>query len=186
MVEPVCLFVGCLFAAEDRHDEAVTMLAKDFGPPEVNSPHLLWDRSDYYRSELGPCIFRSFLFFGRVVDSSALAEVKLKTARVEAELAREHKRTVNLDPGYISLAKVVLASRKNYSHRINLGQGVFAETELIYCRGEYHPMPYTYGDYREPAVLKIFAEARRLFRTRLAEAARGCTRRLPGGPPRGL
>ena len=87
---------------------------------------------------------------------------------VEEMFSMEGIRKINIDPGYMTLAKVVLASRKNYSHRIYLGRGVFAEVELFYKDGIFNAMPYTYPDYRDDAFLRIFAAARSLLKKNIS------------------
>ena len=93
-----------------------------------------------------------------------LPDIKQTVMHIEKKFSEEGKRRVNIDPGYVSLAKVVLSSRKNYSHRIYLGKLVFAELELIFKDGSFHPLPYTYTDYRDEANIRTFEEARRLLK----------------------
>jgi hypothetical protein len=84
----------------------------------------------------------------------------LTTREIEYQLSEHEKRTVNLDPGYLTLAKVVLASTKNYSHRIFIGKGIYAEVTLIYKKGQYRPHLFTYMDYASDTVRGIFEQAR--------------------------
>ena len=168
MSEPVSLFVAALFSDPDTLAAPVAArLVSAFGPIILQSPLKPWQRSSYYDEEMGDRLFRGFYFFTEIVDSSILPEVKATTRLIEDDFSVEGRRKANLDPGYYSTAKVVLASRKNYSHRICIGRGVYAEAELVYRRGCFHPLPYTYGDYRDAAVLDLFSEARRLFKARL-------------------
>lgn len=159
MKNDAVLFVASLFSRSDRYAEGKRKLASAFGPFLSETPPAPWDYSDYYRDELGSPLFRSFIFFRDRVLQEELAAIKIKTSALEAELSLDGKRTVNLDPGYMTPAKVVLASTKDYSHRIYLGQGIYGEITLIYKGGGFQPHVNTYRDYRDYA--GIFDEARR-------------------------
>ncbi len=165
--EEAVLFVGCLFSSHEVFDEALPSLRRRFGDTFCESPCVPWDYSAYYARELGTPLFRKFLFFDPLVDATALVETKLATGEMEDTLSIGGRRQINLDPGYLTLAKVVLASSKNYSHRIFLGEGVFCELELFYEKGRFHPLPYTYFDYRDKAYLSVFSKARKLLKQKL-------------------
>ena len=99
-----------------------------------------------------------------VIDPSTLADIKLLTNDIEAIYSQNGKRRVNLDPGYITLAKIVLASTKNYSHRIYLGKGIYAELALFYKNHQFIAMPYTYNDYKDQTYLVMFMKVRNLLK----------------------
>ncbi len=157
------LLVGVLYAKEEYYLKAKERLAGMFGPIVMETAPRAWDYTDHYEEELGPDILRRFLFFGNLIQQDSLVEIKLFTNSLEAELSTGGKRNVNLDPGYMTMAKVVLASTKDYSHRICLGRGIFAEVALSYIRDGFKPYYYTYRDYRDEHHLKLFHEARKRF-----------------------
>jgi hypothetical protein len=165
--EDAVLFVGSLFSSDDIFSAAERDLREAFGMVLFKSPVVQWNYSEYYNSELKPPILRNFLFFKAIVDPPCLVEAKLAVMEMEKKFSVNGRRQVNLDPGYLTLAKTVLASRKNYSHRINLGKGIFAELELFFEHGRFNPMPYTYADYRDKRFLGFFATARELFKKSL-------------------
>jgi hypothetical protein len=165
--EDAVIFVASLFSSKDVFDNAVPKLNDLFGCIYYQSPPLPWNYSAYYNEELGTPLYRHFMFFETVVDPVFLVDAKLAVREIEKEFSMNGKRQVNLDPGYMSLAKVVLASGKNYSHRIYLGRGVFCELELFYQEGRFNPLPYTYFDYRDDLSLKSFIKARGLLKKRL-------------------
>jgi hypothetical protein len=165
--EDAILFVGSLFSSDDVFFAAEQDLREMFGTVLFKSPTVQWDYSDYYNSELRPPLLRTFLFFKTVVDPLCLVEAKLRVMEMEKKFSVNDRRQINIDPGYLTLAKAVLASTKNYSHRINLGRGVFAELELFFRQGRFNPMPYTYADYRDKRFLGFFATARELFKKSL-------------------
>jgi hypothetical protein len=158
--EEAVLFTGCLFSSKDIYEEALAAIKKRLGNVLLEAPPLPWNHSDYYAEELGIPLFRSFIFFATVIDTSILPEAKLEMMQIEKEFSKGGKRQINIDPGYLSLAKVVLSSRKNYSHRLYLGKLVFAELELIYKDGRFHPLHYTYTDYRNEENIRTFEKAR--------------------------
>lgn len=161
--EPI-LFIGMLFPEKEVFDEVTPRLKDKFGNILFESESQPWNFSDHYREEMGAPLYRKFIFFGEVIDPSILPEIKLFTNEIESSYSHFGKRRINLDPGYITLAKVVLASTKNYSHRIYLGKGIYAELALIYRGEQFHPMPYTYNDYKDPAYVSLFMKARNLLK----------------------
>jgi hypothetical protein len=165
--EDAVIFIASLFSSREIFDAAFAKLRDLFGRAYYQSPLLPWNYSSYYNTELGAPLLRNFIFFEPIIDTESLVEAKLSVLEVEKKLTVDGKRRINLDPGYMSLAKVVLASRKNYSHRIYLGKGVFCELELFYQAGRFNPLPYTYYDYRDDIFLRFFADARGLLKKRL-------------------
>jgi hypothetical protein len=167
---PVKLFVAIL-TPQGFLEEAEATLEQVFGPLDLQSPALPFLFTDYYEAEMGTHLLRKFVAFSSLIPQEGLVDIKHRTNAMESGFAsfRSGKmcRRVNLDPGYLTAAKVVLASTKDYAHRISLGQGIFADLHLTYEHGAYQPLPWTYPDYRTPEALAFFAEARRLYLTRL-------------------
>ncbi len=158
--ENALFFVGSLFVDETIFDASIDELKVVFGPILFISDACPWDASDYYQEELGSPLLRRFAFFSDVADTAGLVRAKHSVSRIEDRLSCNGKRRINLDPGYLTLAKVVLASWKNYSHRICLGSGVYAELELFCEDGCFKPLPYTYRDYRDSRSIRMFNSAR--------------------------
>jgi hypothetical protein len=154
------MFTGILFSGADRYDAALRALEGRFGDAVMETPALPWDYSDYYRSEMGGPLFRRFVFFRNLISKDELAAIKHISIGIEHELERDGKRTVNIDPGYLTPAKLVLASGKNHSHRIYLKEGIYAEVTLMYIRGEFVPQVNTFKDYRDERFLHYFYRAR--------------------------
>ena len=159
------LFVGALFSKKDSYLEAYHALQKAFGEVIMETPPVRWDFSEHYKEEMGEPLFRRFLFFKDLIEPDKLSEIKLMTNDLESELGTEGKRNINLDPGYLTFAKIVLASTKNYSHRIYLNKGIFAEVTLIFSKteGKFIPNINTYNDYKDERYGKFFLLARDLF-----------------------
>lgn len=162
--EPI-LFIGSLFSDTGVFDEVFPALKDNFGNILFQSSIHPWEYSGHYDKELGTPIYRNFLFFDRIIDPSTLADIKLFTNGLENYFSQKGKRRINLDPGYITLAKVVLASTKNYSHRIYLGKGIYAEIALLYKNNQFISMPYTYNDYKDRPYVAMFVKVRDLLKS---------------------
>jgi hypothetical protein len=154
------LFMGTLYSDPDLFSRSKEILQKIFGEILFTSPPSPWDYSLYYKDELGWPILRQFIFFRDLIDAGSLPGIKLKTNEIEEELSCNDKRGVNLDPGYLTLAKVVLASTKNYSHRIYLGEGIYGEVTLVYQDNTFKPHLFTYRDYQDRGCIDLFVSAR--------------------------
>ena len=110
---------------------------------------------------------RSFVSFKRLRDPGRLRNVKLRCVEIEKKFSRGGKRKINIDPGYISEANLVLSTTKDFSHRIYLGKGVFAEITLLYSGKHYIDLPWTYPDYKTNEYKAIFSKIRGLYREQL-------------------
>lgn len=160
--EKAHLFIGMLYSRAEIFNLAKKILEKTYGDILYISQPVQWDSSIFYRDELGWPIYRQFIFFKNSVDPGTLADIKLETIAIEKSFSSSGKRQINLDPGYITLAKVVLASTKNYSHRIYLGKGIYAEITLIFRKDQnlYMPHLFTYRDYQDKICIDMFMNVR--------------------------
>ncbi|MBF0317868.1 MAG: DUF4416 family protein [Nitrospirae bacterium] len=163
--ESAVLFCGLLYCDRGVCDVAIGALAGAFGRVALQSEEFQWDYYRHYASELGHPIYRRFIVIDGLFDSGAIADIKRRTNELENDLSTSGKRQVNIDPGYITLAKVVLTSTKNYAHRVYLRDGIYAEVTLLYnTKGTYMPHLFTYPDYKEPATLKFLLQARKTIK----------------------
>jgi len=154
------LIMGVLYRERPFWDKAAAQLEEFFGPPGEENLEFPFDRTDYYAREMGERLKRVFVSFRNPVSQDGLAEIKERSLRLEDDLADTagggRRRRVNLDPGLLDLDRLVLATAKNFSHRICLKGGIFAEVELIFRDGRFHPLPWTYPDYRRQDTLAFF------------------------------
>jgi hypothetical protein len=161
---PAKLFVGMLASEGDRLIEAEGLLVERFGAVDLWGDVLPFDYTDYYREEMGEGLKRRFLSFERLIRPDAIIDIKRATNQMEEEFARKTpdgpSRPVNLDPGYLTLSKVVLATTKDYAHRLYLGRGIYAEVTLHFHKGRYEPWEWTYPDYRTPEYGRFFLAVR--------------------------
>lgn len=159
----VKLIVGMLSNDIEAMDRAEDMLAGAFGKTDFESGLLDFTHSDYYTKEMGSGLKRKFLSYRRLLELKNIYKVKLRTNMLERKLMRAGRRSVNIDPGYLDLAKLVLFSTKDYIHRIYLNGGIFAETTLFYKDKKFNAWPWTYPDYASDAYLNIFNSIRGLY-----------------------
>ncbi len=168
--EPVKLILGMISAEESLFTQVEERITQRWGKIDFRSPILLFQGTDYYEKEMGANLKRKFLSFESLIDPGEIIQVKLFTNRLEQEFLYPHlsRRRLNLDPGYISLSKLVLTSTKNFEHRIYLGRGIYAEITLKYKRGRgFQPGEVTYPDYRRTEYLDIFNHLRQIYHQQL-------------------
>jgi hypothetical protein len=166
---PEKLLVGVLTTGAEVSAEAEKRLTEAFGAIDFRSRTIPFTYTDYYRREMGPSIDRYFIAFETLVDPGRLAEIKLFTNRVEEGLSEKGRRSINLDPGLLSLGKLILASSKDNAQRIPLHSGIYGEVTLIYRHGAYRSLPWTFRDYASEEYGGIFAELRTRYKRQLRE-----------------
>ena len=161
---PAGLVAGVTFTGEEVLDQARHLLEDTFGPVAFESAAFSFDMTDYYTAEMGAGLSKLFLCFERPIDIESLPAVKHTTNELEMKLAfgdpRRPSRRVNIDPGYVTLSKLVLATTKDYSHRIYIGGGMYAEVTLKFLENSFEPHETTYPDYRTPLALEFFNRVR--------------------------
>jgi len=165
--EPVKYFCGVLASDPVAWEWVRPRLTERLGPIEAETPWQPFPYTSYYDAQMGRPIERKFVSFELPGDPAELANLKTWTNELEAWARGEHpsaRRVINLDPGWLNLQQVVLASTKPAGHRIYIGQGIYAELTLWFRDGRWTPLPWTYPDYREPATLAYFTDLRRRYR----------------------
>lgn len=161
-VDPVKLICGVMAADEALLDRAVVRLVASYGPVDVESDVRPFDFTDYYTSEMGPHLSRKFISFERLIDPAELADIKVQTNALEETFAVNGGRRVNLDPGYLCPSKLVLATAKDFSHRVALGQGIYAEVTLMFTKeGGIRTFHWTYPDLKSDDYHGFLFAARR-------------------------
>ena len=162
--KPVKLIIGILAADHQSLHEAVEAVISKFGRTDFTSNVWPFDKTDYYQEQTGPHILRQFVSIEKLIDPGKLAGIKCKTNKLEQKLAKSLglplPRPVNLDPGVIEPSKLILATTKNYSHRIYIGKKMYAEVTLIFDKGQWRPLDHTYPDYRQKCYFDFFHKVR--------------------------
>lgn len=171
MPQPVKAIIGVLTVEPSLLSTVYAELTQRLGPIDFTSELLPFTSTTYYESEMGPDIQRQFISFEKLIDGGTLTEMKLFTNKVEQAFAIKSSkgvaRRVNLDAGYICLAKLVLASTKDHAHRIYLRDGIYAEITLRFYRKTFQPWEWSYPDYRSPTYIAIFNQIREIYRKQL-------------------
>jgi len=145
-------------------------LSELFGPADLKSPNHEFDTTDYYEQEMGPGLRRVFLSFERLIRPEDLSEIKLKTNALEESIRAQFKserRIVNLDPGYLTAAALIMATAKDFSHRVPLQRGIYAHLEFLFHKNGIQLLPWTYPDLRDKRYGAFFLEARRIYSAQL-------------------
>lgn len=161
--EPVKLVISVFTGDPRLFPEVFKKLEAAFGPADLLSEMLPFTTTEYYRDEFGDGLKRKIASFAGLIEAGKLAEIKLFTNGLEDEYKTGDKRRVNIDPGYMALEKFVLASCKNFSHRIFLKDGVWADLTLMYVGDDFTSLPWTYPDYAEGAMTGILKEIRKRY-----------------------
>lgn len=170
-VDPVKLFCGLISAGEEPLQEAQSRLVAAYGELDCESGILPFTFTDYYEKEMGQGLVRKFISFRKLVDPAAIADIKLATNAIEQSLAHVAgagvSRKVNLDPGYVTPAQLVLATTKPFSHRIYLGKSIYAEVTLIFRKAGMVYFDWTYPDFKSGAYDTFFYDVRRILMEQL-------------------
>jgi hypothetical protein len=169
-----------LLAAFSRHgaalDWARARAEGAWGPVTLASPAFAFSQTNYYEPTMGPNLDKIFFVFADLLDPAAVVDAKLQTGDWEHEYAslggHEEARPLNLDPGYVTSAKLVLASTKDHAHRIYLSRGIYAEVTLYYRDRAWQHHPWTFPDYRRADYQEFFTEARDYLRRRIKQDRR--------------
>jgi len=171
--KPVKLICAVLAGREEWLKRAAEALEGEFGPIDLTSETWPFTCTDYYDAQMGSGLQRQIHGFRELIDPGSIAAVKLATnwleRRIAQELAGGPERPVNLDPGYVGEGKLVLATTKDYGHRVYVGDGIYAEVTLRWRRGAFEPWEWTYPDYRSAGYREFFARVRSLYREQCRE-----------------
>lgn len=161
--KPVKLIIGFIFKEEKLFYKYKRILERKFGKTDFESQTLPFRHTDYYEKEFGRELKRKFVSFKKLIPASALPKIKVFTNAIEKKSAKNGSRIINIDPGCLSMAKVILASTKDYRHRIYLDLGIYAEVTLFYQDKGFRHWEWTYPDYKDTEYLNIFNRIREIY-----------------------
>jgi hypothetical protein len=165
-VPSVRFFASIMLNDDKLFVEVENRLLDLLGTAEETTPVAAFTYSDYYRQEMGD-LSRCFVFFSPLMPRETLVDVKLGTNAIEAAMSVSGRRRVNIDPGYVALEHVVLATTKGYSHRLYLGRGIFGDLTLMFHNGGYRPLEWTYPDYGCEETTEMFNRWRQQYKEQL-------------------
>jgi hypothetical protein len=161
--QPVKLFAGLIYHNESVAVRAIARLQRSFGVIDMRSPVLIFSHTNYYQQEFGTDLKRLFVSFKKLIAPDALVRIKHRTNALEKRSMVAGKRAINIDPGYLHEAKLVLATTKDFAHRLYIGKGMYAETTLLYRNKAFIPLEWTYPDYRSSEYHQFFHNMRRIY-----------------------
>lgn len=152
----VKLIVGLISGRTRQFDAQRGNLEERFGRIDNETQVLDFSRTSYYEGELGRNLKRKFFSFKKLIDPSKSYRIKLYTNELEKKYSENNLRAVNIDPGYVSLTKLVLFTTKNRSHRIYLDEGIYADQELMFENKSFRPLGWAFTDYRTTEYIDFF------------------------------
>lgn len=159
-----------LIARDDSKDiinPVLSNLQERFGNIDFISKRMKFNHTEHYNDEIGENLFRKIVSFENLIWPEELPVIKIFTNSIEDQYAEDDRRRVNIDPGYISMEKFVLASCKNFSHRISLSNGVYADLTLIYKGKNFQPLEWTFPDYAEEGMKTLLKSLRERYACQL-------------------
>ena len=159
------LVIGVFLKEKNLIDLVARDLKEKFGSPDTVSAWLPFNYTSYYEPEMGAPLYRRVMSFQQLIKQCALPEIKIITNAIEKKYSKAGKRMVNIDPGYMLLERFVLATGKNYAHRIYIGSRIYADLTLIYTKGYFQKLPWTYPDYAAANMLQYLELVRKKYIT---------------------
>ena len=171
---PAKLFIGLIVHAKDRASAVTEALTDAFGPVDLISPWLPFNFTDYYKTEMGSPLYRRIFAFIPLIDQAALVDIKLATNELEKRWSKNEKRQINLDPGFVLAERLVLATGKNFAHRIYLDKGIYADLTLVFRKDRFRVLPWTYPGYRQPGMQAFFINVRSKYIHDLKQRSTPC------------
>jgi hypothetical protein len=160
---PAKLIVGFFVKDKALAEDIVQDLHDGLGAIDMVSAWLNFDFTTYYEKEMGAPLSRRLVVFKTLVEQTELAAIKRMTNAVEQKFQRQGQRRVNIDPGYLLPERFVLATGKNFTHRIYIGQGIYADLTLIYQKGAFRTLPWTYPDYADKRLVDFLTLVRKKY-----------------------
>ena len=181
---PAKLFFALMARSAELFAECEKRIEADYGPIDLRTETFSFDPyTDYYSREFGTGLLKRIVALEKLIQTEDLVDVKIRTNNLEFQLSEpiaspaltnseNANRQINIDPGYLNLSKVVLATTKDQAHRLYIARGIFEEITLSYRRvpAGYQPNPWTYPDYRDPVRLDFFGQLRQIYTRQLKGA----------------
>ena len=160
---PAKLVISLLMRRAELITPVADDLIKEMGAIDIVSPWTPLNYTPYYETEKGAPLKRRVVAFKQLIEQDALASVKLSTNTLEQRYTLAGQRQINIDPGYLLHSRFILATGKNYAHRIYIGKGIYADLTLIFQKGRFRKLPWTYPDYADTEMLACLMAMRRKY-----------------------
>ncbi len=158
------LVVGCIMNDKAGIDDLFPLLEEQFGPVDMISRWLDFVYTNYYYEEMGMPLFRKVFTFKDLIEQEELALIKKTTNELETKFMTDEKRAINIDPGYLVSSRFILATGKEYSHRIYIGHNIYADLTLMYSKKEgFKTLDWTYPDYASQSMMSFLSKIRNKY-----------------------
>ena len=172
------LVIGIFTNSRTLFADIAEKLSEKFGTPDIVSEWMPFDYTDYYEPEMGHGLIRRMLSFEKLIEQEDLIDIKLFTNSIELEYATDGNRTVNIDPGYMLMSRFVLATGKDFAHRLYLGKGIYADLTLIFKSGDFQTLPWTYPDYADSIMFLFLKGVRNKYINDIKTARQNFTEKI--------
>ena len=169
---PVKLVCGVIYKDRGLYGEVRRRLEAEWGRIDSESPPFPFDLTDYYEAEMGEGLSRRFVSFGALIAPETLPSLKIRAIELEETLRKESGavgRAVNIDPGYLTASALVMATAKDFSHRVPLAQGIYAHLEFLFTKTGVKTLEWTYPDLRREPAQAYFRAVRESFLRQIRE-----------------
>jgi len=163
----VKLFSGVIYRKTEDYNKVKKLLEKDFSKVDYESDEIPFVFTNYYNNEMGTPLYRKFLSFYKKIQPEKLSGIKILTNSIETSMMIDGNRVVNIDPGYISDANVIIATAKNHYHRVPLYNGIYAHIEYVIKNKKFHFLEWTYPDFKTEEYLVFFRKLKELYKARM-------------------
>jgi len=173
--QPVKLICGVIFSKEEHLQRAEDRLIELYGPADSRSHHFDFDLTVYYESKMGKDLKRTFFSFLDLIPPERLSEIKVRSNALEEDIRREFRadiRIVNLDPGYLTQAALIMATAKDFSHRVPLAHGIYAHLEFLFTKTGIRRLDWTYPDFLKEGYQTYFQGVRKTYLDQLRQGLR--------------
>ena len=171
---PAKLIVGIISSQRTHFERAEKELQALFGPTDLKSPFFPFDLTNYYEEQMGTNLERVFLSFVELVPPETLSALKIQTNALEQKIRQEsgkNFRVVNIDPGILTASALIMATAKDFSHRIPLSQGIYGHLEFLFSKQGIRTLDWTYPDFKREGYEKFFLDVRRIYLERVKQIA---------------
>jgi hypothetical protein len=176
---PAKLIVGLIYRDSLQKEKVLWLLKKRFGEIDYSTVELPFDYTSYYYPEFGRPLKRIFISFKRLFPQDSLSGIKAYANVLEKRLSIKGRRGINIDPGLLSLGKLILATTKDHAHRLYFGKGIFGEVTLFFQGGTFRPWQWTYPDYCSKEYIGIFNAIRKIYQQQIRNGPK-ISKSLPG------
>ncbi len=166
---PAKLLLGFFMQEKVIFNEILTIIKEKLGSIDIISPWFDFDYTDYYEKEMGDNLFRRIIVFKDLIEQEELAKIKNITNLIEKSYEHDGNRKINIDPGYMLPSRFILATGKDFSHRIYIGENIYADLTLIFKNGDFHTLEWTYPDYAARDMRDFLLKVRGKYLRDLAE-----------------